>query len=193
MSTGLVEQQMISDGTLADWLNKGDEWERMNSRRAETRFRAMRQRENQEKREARNTETLDERVVTLIGDLRIISIAGLPASAIGRSSRSTDAPLPFIDEGVGYLSPTDTRHFLANLGSDADDDRWEAVLALENAIGFSRFEANQTSDDKDSRILKEFAGYTPHEVVTLAPSLGSMSAIRQVRTKADLDPETGEK
>jgi hypothetical protein len=183
---------------------ESEEWHRENSRRAHTNYRLFREIQQRELVQAREAMPLDRRVRQIKAALLIMQHQ--PAANIDMSgARSADSThLPSIDDGIGgYLEPhtSPTAHRQDHLCGDCliealddPDGALEACRALEAAVdahrGFLRHTASDTSTD--TRIITDYVGWTPSEILRADASLGPLAAIRRARILADRRPETGE-
>jgi hypothetical protein len=163
---------------------------------AHTRFRLVREIAQRDLLARREATPLPLRITRVASELMVLQ--HLPAANISSGSASAeDGKVPSIDDGIAHLTPRATRELLERLVATdrTDEDRLEACRDLEAALdahrGFLRYSTTDDTDSKRRRVIEDFEGFTPSEVVRTDPSLGPPAAVRRDRILSDRHPETG--
>lgn len=169
------------------------DWEERNARRAHENYRLFREIQQRELVQSREAMPLERRARRIASELLLIQHE---AAATGNASApSAEDDVPSIDLGFAHLKPSECVLLLANLNDPDPDVVLEACRALESALdshrGFLRYSPSDDTDDKDERIVHDFEGWTPSEVMRADSSLGPAAAIRRARILRDRDPHLG--
>jgi hypothetical protein len=154
---------------------------------------------HQAAKEARRSQSLQERYDALVAQLVKFSTPG--AASLSRSSRSSEidyAPQHVSQFDIAYLRSDEVLRRLQGIWEAPDRDMADRHLeALEDAVDNHRglsaavdF-ASMHTEDKDRLIIESYVGFTPEEVSELQPELGKPRAIRYVRRRQGFDEQTG--
>lgn len=140
-------------------------------------------------RRSRAAMTLGQRVDR--GLLRASQLAGVSAASYERvSSGKASSSMPrseglLYSDGHGSVADVFARRVCLLVQALEREVDSHLVRPLVGEL------ANETSDEKDARLLKDFEGLGPAEVSFLDPGMGSPEAVRRARRRLGRRPQDG--
>lgn len=151
--------------------------------------RALRLVTDNERREARQSRTLGQRLDRALVEARVLSEA-----ATANLSRRVSGGLPTSEapeRNTGLLSERDNDSI-----ADAYGRRLRLMIeALEREVDAHHLrpvdKPRESREERDARIVRDFPGLASHIVSFIDPSLGSPRSIERVRARAGLRPVDG--